>query len=145
VAKQKSTSTGPFESFELTLSDVYLLTTSSQGEIVLPGLKVVVDQMGLTVIKPDGAVGAMLAWGKLKGLGTAERMQTPTGTPAVVVEARSDGKTHRFAVPTDDPDGLEAVVAELVSARDTSAPRDTDSKPAERRRWWQKELRLRGK
>lgn len=117
MTKPHSPTTGPSDSFELTLSDVYLLTTESQGEITVPGLTVVLDQLGLTVVKPDGAVGAVLAWDKLRSLRTAERVQMPSGTCAVVVEAVSDDRTHRFAVPSDDPDGLEAAVARLASSR----------------------------
>lgn len=136
MAREKQAPTGPFDSFELTLSDVYLLTTQAGREVVVPGLKVVVDQLGLTVLKPDGEVGAVLAWGKLRTIGTGERMQTPSGTPAVVVEATSDIRSHRFAVPTDDPEGLEAVVAELGSAG-ASVQRTATS--AERPRWWKRE------
>lgn len=134
MPKPKQNPTGSFDAFELTLADVYLLTVQSEGEVVVPGLKVVVDQLGLTVIKPDGGVGAVLAWGKLKTLGTGNRMQMPSGTPAVIVEAVSASRTHRFAVPTDDPDGLEAVVAQLAASRSTGRP----SSPADSRpKWWQ--------
>lgn len=138
MARQKQAPTGPFDSFELTLSDVYLLTKQGGREVVVPGLKVVVDQLGLTVLKPDGDVGAVLAWGKLRTIGTGERMQTPSGTPAVIVEAISESRSHRFAVPTDDPDGLEAVVAELASSR-RSVQHALPSE--ERPRWWKREKR----
>ncbi|MGA2036899.1 MAG: hypothetical protein ABSH04_04865 [Acidimicrobiales bacterium] len=135
MTRPKSSSTSPSDSFELTLSDVYLLTAESQGELAVPGLKVVIDRLGLTLIKPDDTVGAVLAWGKLQSLRTAERMLMPPGTTAVVVEAVSDVRTHRFAVPTDDPEGLEAVVAHLASSRSASGSLETLSG---RRRWWQR-------
>jgi len=135
MRKQKQSPSGSYDSFELTLSDVYLLTMDKQREVAVPGLKVVVDQLGLTVIKPDGAVGAVLAWGKLRNLGTSERMQMPSGTPAVIVEAQSDSRTHRFAVPTDDPDGLESVVADLANSRSVS---ETSDPVSGRRRWWRR-------
>jgi hypothetical protein len=131
-----SSATGPSSSFALTLSDVYLLTAESQGEITVPGLRVVLDQLGLTVVKPDGAVGAVLAWEKLRGLRTAKRMQMPSGTCAVVVEAVSNDRTHRFAVPTDDPDGLEAAVAEIASSRGASG--ETGAPSGRHRSWWRR-------
>lgn len=135
MPRTKSSSAGPFDSFELTLSDVYLLTTQNQSEVAVPGLKVIVDPVGLTLVKPDGTVGVVLEWGKLQGLGTGERMQLPSGTPAVIVEAVSNSRTHRFAVPTDDPDGLEAVVGELAkSKRAVGGSGATGGK----RRWWQR-------
>jgi hypothetical protein len=133
MTRRKSPPTSPPDSFELTLTDVSLLTAESEGKVAVPGLKVVVDHLGLTVVKPDGAVGAVLGWGKLLTLRTAERMQLPTGMSAVVVEAVSDRATHRFTVPTDDPEGLEVVVAQVASSRTTSVEPDVStSRP---RRW----------
>jgi hypothetical protein len=127
-------STGPSDSFELTLPDVYLLTAEGQGEVTVSGLKVVLDQLGLTVIKPDGALGAVLTWENLDNLRTAERMQLPSGSCAVVVEAVSDDRTHRFAVPTDDPDGLEDFVARLASSRGAGGAPVAPS--GRHRSWW---------
>jgi hypothetical protein len=134
MTRSKSSPPSPPDSFELTLTDVSLLTAGSHGEVAVPGLKVVVDHLGLTVIKPDGAVGAVLSWGKLLTLRTAERIQMPSGMSAVVVEAVSDRRTHRFTVPTDDPEGLEAVVAQVASSRTTSVKPAASS---DRPRWWQ--------
>jgi hypothetical protein len=139
MIKSKSLPPGPFDSFELTLSDVYLLTAYGQGEVAVPGLKVVVDPIGLTVIKPDGAVTAVLAWENLQSLRTGERMQLPSGTPTVVVEAASNGRTHRFGVPTDDPDGLETVIGDLATARQPSVERAAAAAAASsRRQWWRR-------
>jgi hypothetical protein len=135
MPRTKSSSAGPFDSFELTLSDVYLLTTQNQSEVAVPGLKVLVDPVGLTLVKPDGTVGVVLEWGKLQSLGTGERMQLPSGTPAVIVEAVSNSRTHRFAVPTDDPDGLEAVVGELAKSKGAVGGTGATSG---KRRWWQR-------
>ena len=35
------------------------------------------------------------------------RMRTPVGRPGLILEARTIAKTHRFVVPSDDPDELE--------------------------------------
>jgi hypothetical protein len=129
-------SAGPSDSFELTLPDAYLLTAEGQEEVTVSGLNVVFDQLGLTVIKPDGALGAVLTWEKLDSLRTAQRMQLPSGSCTVVVEAVSDGRMHRFAIPTDDPDGLEDFVARLASSRGAGA---APAAPSGRHRsWWQR-------
>jgi len=128
----------PFESFELTLSDVYLLTTDGGEEVAVPGLGVVIDQQGLTVTKPDGSVGAVVEWSDLKSLRAAERMEVEPGSPpAVVVEAVSNVRAHRFAVPTDDPEGLERVIGELAGFRPAAAKKDPakDEVEGRRRKW----------
>jgi hypothetical protein len=113
MPKLRSKPSKSFDSFELTLSDVYLLTRDDQGQVAVPGLGVVVDTLGMTVTKPDGSVVSVLKWGDLKTLRTAQRVQLPSGPPAVAIDAISDARTHRFLVPTDDPEGLEAVIGDL--------------------------------
>jgi hypothetical protein len=123
---QKSGAPSQYESFELTLSDVYLLTKDETGDVAVPGLGVVINQSGLTVSKPDGSVAAVVDWADLKSLSTSERMEVEPGTPpAVVVEAVSSVRAHRFAVPTDDPEGLERVITELANLK---TPREKQEK-----------------
>ncbi len=137
MPRPRSSSTGPFDSFELTLSNVYLVTSDREGELAVPGLGVVVDQIGLTVTKPDGSVGTVLKWGDLRTVQTGSRMTMPSGTPAVVVEAVSESRTHRFVVPTTDPEGLEGIIVELAAARRSHVPDegDADAKGSRRDRW----------
>lgn len=137
MPRPRTSSTEPFDSFELTLSNVYLVTSDREGELAVPGLGVVVDQIGLTVTKPDGSVGAVLKWGDLRTVQTGARMTMPSGTPAVVVEAVSDRRTHRFVVPTTDPEGLEGIIVELAAARRSQGPEDGDGndKGSRRDRW----------
>lgn len=138
MPRPRSSSSGPFDSFELTLSNVYLVTSDREGELTVPGLGVVVDQLGLTVTKPDGSVGAILKWGDLRTVQTGSRMTMPSGTPAVVVEAVSERRTHRFVVPTTDPEGLEGIIVELAAARRSSQGADESSgevKSSRRDRW----------
>ena len=58
----------------LVLSDVYLLTAESGGNVAVPGLTVVLDGSGLTVRKPDGDVGAVVAWADVSGLVANKRI-----------------------------------------------------------------------
>lgn len=101
------------EPFELRLTDIYLVTRDAQGDLAVPHIGVVFNPSGMTVTKPDGSVAAEFSWSNLKELRTAELVETQVGEPAVVVEVVSNLSTHRFVVPTDDPHGLEAVVAEV--------------------------------
>jgi hypothetical protein len=99
----------------LVLSDVYLLTAESGGNVAVPGLTVVLDGSGLTVRKPDGDVGAVVAWTDVSGLVANKRIRTPAGSHGVIVEAVTASRTHRFVVPSDNPEGLEYEVAQLAT------------------------------
>jgi hypothetical protein len=110
-------------SSRLAMDPAYLLTMDATGEVALPGLGVQVDDVGLSVVKHDGTLVVVLPWDDLSALSTAGRTITPDGTPAVVVEAATRLRTHRFVVPSHDPAGLEAAVAEFGTARTGSADR----------------------
>ena len=115
----------------LVLSDVYLLTAESGGNVAVPGLTVVLDGSGLTVRKPDGAIGAVVAWADISGLVASKRIRTPAGHPGVIVEAVTATRTHRFVVPSDNPEGLEYEVTQLASAVVAGPPIAT-SEPKQR-------------
>jgi hypothetical protein len=100
----------------LLLSDVYLLTSENEAELAVPGLSVLFDASGLTVRKPDGAIGAVVPWDEVSGLGASRRIRTPAGNHGVIVEAVTSSGTHRFVVPSDNPDGLEYEVGRLAEA-----------------------------
>jgi hypothetical protein len=106
----------------LVLSDVYLFTAVSGGNTAVPGLTVVLDRSGLTVRKPDGGVGAVVAWSEVVGLTASERMRTPAGNRGVIVEAVTASRTHRFLVPSDNPDGLEYELGQLASSAVADRP-----------------------
>jgi hypothetical protein len=106
----------------LVLSDVYLLTAESGGNVAVPGLTIVLDGSGFTVRKPDGDVGAVVAWADVSGLVASQRIRTPAGHPGVIVEAVTASRTHRFVVPSENPDGLEYEVTQLASAVVTGQP-----------------------
>src|ERR1700722_1216304 len=107
----------------LVLSDVYLLTAESGGNVAVPGLTVVLDGCGLTVRKPDGDIGAVVAWADVSGLAATKRIRTPAGSPGVIVEAGTATRTHRFVVPSDNPEGLEYEVAQLATAVVSGSPK----------------------
>ncbi len=100
----------------LLLSDVYLLTAESDGKIAVPGLTVMLDGSGLTVRKPDGAIATVLPWAEVSGLGATRRIRTPAGSHGVIVEAVTGSRTHRFVVPSDNPDGLEYEINQVAGA-----------------------------
>lgn len=99
----------------LVMPDAFLLTEDASGQLAVPSLTLVVDATGLTVVKPDGVAGALLAWDDIVDLQVPGRMRTPTGTPGLVLEAVTAARTHRFMVPDDRPDELERRIAEMAS------------------------------
>jgi hypothetical protein len=117
----------PLHRGPLVLADVYLLTAASGGEVAVPGLTVVFDGSGLTVRKPDGALAAAVTWADVSGLVASKRMRTPAGHPGVIIEAATGSRTHRFVVPSDNPDGLEYEVMQLATTMGASRaePRST--------------------
>lgn len=111
----------PPRSGPLVLSDVYLLTAESDGSVAVPGLTVMIDGSGLTVRKPDGSIAAVVSWVDVSGLGATRRIRTPAGSHGVIVEAETSSRTHRFVVPSDNPDGLEYEINQVAEAMVASA------------------------
>ncbi len=107
----------------LSLADVYLLTAESEGREAVPGLTLVVDHDGLTVITPHRTTAARLAWSELTVLKTAGRTRAPGGEEAVFLEAAGTQRSHRFVVPTDDPLALEATMAAVTGIPPPAVPR----------------------
>jgi len=99
----------------LVMPDAFLLTEDANGQLAVPSLTVVVDAIGLTVVKPDGVAGAVLAWDDIVDLQVAGRMRTPTGAPGLVLEAVTASRTHRFMVPDDHPDELERRIGAMAA------------------------------
>ena len=95
----------------LSLRDVFLLTAESAGQVAVGQLTVVIDDHGLTVLAPDGSTATALTWAGLTVLHTTGRTSAPDGREAVLLEASSSGRTHRFAVPAADPVALEGTIA----------------------------------
>jgi len=109
------------EEGRLGLQPVYLITTDTSGEVAVPGLGLSIDELGVCVIKSDGSLVAVLPWDDIGELSATERTVTPEGDIAVIVEASTPLRTHRFVVPTDNPDGVEAALGELVRSREEPA------------------------
>jgi hypothetical protein len=118
--------------FSLTLTGVHVLASNGDGQLAVPGMWLVLDQIGVTVLKPDGKVGAVLPWAELVRVTAVERARAPVGGQALVIEAATESRTHRFLVPTDDPGELAAVVAEVVAAR--TGPTTRQGRDRRRRR-----------
>jgi len=112
------------------LSDVYLLTAESQGNTAVPGLTVQLDQSGLTIRKPDGTVGAFVAWTDVSGLVAERRIRTPAGSQGVVLEAMTTSRTHRFVVPSDNPEGLRYEISQFAA---TKVAPSSEVRPGKRR------------
>jgi hypothetical protein len=137
------------EPFALTLHDVHLvsswLTPKPSGarggaagavvpakDVAIGGMALVIDQLGITLLKPGGGVGAVLPWSDLTSVTARGPARTPDGEPALMIEAATAERSHRFLVATGDPDGLRAVVDEVVGAR----TRTRRGRRGGRRRWW---------
>ncbi|HUO49347.1 MAG TPA: hypothetical protein VMU09_10965 [Acidimicrobiales bacterium] len=119
--------------FALTLGQVHLvsswLTPRTTGpafgtgvpappkDVAIGGLSLVFDQVGITLLKPSGRVGAVLPWASLQAVTVTDTARTPDGDPAVMIEVTTAERTHRFLVAAPDPPGLRAVVEEVVAAR----------------------------
>ena len=120
--------------FSLTLQDVHLvsswLTPTSPGasggargavgpakDVAIGGMALVFDQLGVTLLKPGGGVGAVLPWSDLTSVKAAGAARTPEGGRALMIEAATAERSHRFLVATDDPDGLRGVIDQIVAAR----------------------------
>jgi hypothetical protein len=116
--RRRSPQPPPVDRLPLSLRDVYLLTAESGGQLAVGGLALVVDHGGLTVVAPDGSTAARLAWPDLTVLRTGGRTTAPGGVDAVVLEAASATRTHRFVVPTGDADALEFTIAAITGGRD---------------------------
>jgi len=96
-------------------------------QVAVPGMALVLDQLGITVLKPDGSVGAVLPWAEVSRVSTVGPTTDPDGAPALVVEAVTSSRTHRFLVPSHYEAELRAAVA---GAAGTGAEADG---PPERR------------
>jgi hypothetical protein len=112
-------------SFPLSLSGVYLLTAESDGQMAVGQLTLIIDDHGFSVMAPDGEIAAALAWSELTVLQTAGRVSAPGGEDAVLLEAASSARTHRFAVPTADPVTLESTIAALTGVPPAGPSRRT--------------------
>lgn len=98
----------------LVMEDVFLLTGEGDEPVAVPHLALVLERTGVVVRRPDGGVGATVPWSEVTAVSASGRMHTPEGRLAVVVEAVTPDRTHRFLVPTDDSEGLQRDVARVA-------------------------------
>ena len=125
--EQKTEPSSPDEPSELgalSFEGVYLLTAESDSQAAVPGLNLEIDAEGITVRKPDGAVSAVMAWAQLSSVTARRRMRTPVGRLALVLEAATASKTHRFVVPAEDPEAVEREITRISGAGRSRARRD---------------------
>jgi hypothetical protein len=118
-----SSETPVVDPLPLALAEVYLLTAESDGQLAVGGLTLVVDHSGLTVFAPNGTTAAALAWSDLTILRTAGATTAPGGEGAILLEASSAVRTHRFAVPTEDAFALESTIATITGVPAGDPPR----------------------
>jgi hypothetical protein len=117
----------------LTMSDVHLLAGAGSfstaeiggdggsdqpgagaGQVAVPGLSLVVDPLGITVLKPDRSVGAVLPWAELSDVSTAGNTIGPDGVPALRVEVVAGARRHRFLVPSVYDGQLQSALAAVA-------------------------------
>ncbi|MGH9018203.1 MAG: hypothetical protein ACRDY1_10695 [Acidimicrobiales bacterium] len=113
----------------MALERAYLLTAQSNGELAVGDLTLVLDDVGLTIVSPHGTTASVLPWADLTGLRTDGPVTAPGGEGAVLLEASSATRIHRFAVPTTDVGAFESTIATV-----TGAPSRPTTRPSRRRR-----------
>jgi len=92
-----------------TVSDVYLLTSGSDGPIAVPHLRLTFREGGLELDKADGEMVWDCDWSDLVEMAPIERSVLPDGKDGVVmvVVEREHRRRHRFVLATDDADATE--------------------------------------
>jgi hypothetical protein len=95
------------------IRDVFLLTESREGRVAIPHLQLSFLTTGIELAKSSGDVAWHGAWSTLDELSTAERSVLPDGRAGVVIVlVERGGRQHRFVLPADEPDAIEARVRE---------------------------------
>jgi hypothetical protein len=120
--RERSREVPTVDPLPLSLDDVYLLTAESDGQMAVGGLSLVVDHNGLVVSSPGRSTAASLTWSEMTVLRTAGRTRILEGPDAVVLEASTAVRTHRFAVPTDDPGALETAFGAITGVPAPAPP-----------------------
>jgi hypothetical protein len=100
---------------QLRLSGVFLLTEGPDGPTAVPGLTLELTRAGLSIAKMDKTPVWSASWEDVEELATPERSRLPDGSSGVVLTVEtSRGRVHRFVLPSQDPDGLEAALETLA-------------------------------
>jgi hypothetical protein len=100
-----------------TVSEVYLLTDGSQGQVAIPNLQLRFTDDGVELAKEDGELAWHCAWHALDVLSTAGQSVLPDGRQGVVVVIiEHGGRQHRFVLPAVEPDVVQAEVRSRARA-----------------------------
>ncbi len=113
---------GEHEPASYRFDGVVLLTEGEAGQVAVPDLSLVLGAAGVDVLRADGSRVVPMPWQAVTRMAGTDPTTTPDGSPGLVVEVATTERTHRFVVPTPDPDGLRAVLAEAAVVRG-KAPR----------------------
>ena len=97
------------------LDDVHLSGDTPQGPTVVPGLSLVADSRGFTVVGPQPGVERTLTWPQIDQCTFRDPAVLPDGRPATVLEVTVDGRSLRFllAVERISPVQATAIEAQL--------------------------------
>lgn len=110
---------------------VYLLTTGPDGPTAVPGLILELGNRGVGLWRADGAPVWIPTWDEITELSAPERSRLPgAGHGVVVLITATDGRAHRFVIPTASPGSLEASLNSLARRRNVSPERPERSQPA---------------
>jgi hypothetical protein len=93
------------------IPEAYLLTGVGEERVAIPHLVLTFGGRGIELAKADAEVVWDCAWTQLDEVSTSERSILPDGTDGVVVVViEHGGRQHRFVLPADNPDQLEAAI-----------------------------------
>lgn len=105
--------------------DVFLVTESKDGRVAVPHLHLAFVEDGIEVSKHNGEAAWDCKWDDLDELSTAEHSILPDGNAGLVVlVTEHGGMHHRFVIPTDHPEEVEATIRTLARVHrvHTAAP-----------------------
>jgi hypothetical protein len=81
----------------------------------VPGLRITIDEDGVTLGKSEGTPVWVARWEDVLELATAERTKLPDNSNGLVVMVTTiQHRAHRFVLPANDPSQLEAGLAALA-------------------------------
>ena len=104
----------------LQLDGVFLTGDTPQGATVVPGLSLVADSRGFSVIGPQPGVERTLAWSQLEHFSFRHPGTLPDGRPATILEATVDGQALRFLLAVEQVSpgqaaGIESQLNSMIS------------------------------
>ena len=108
------------------LQGLELLTTTDQGELLLPGLSLSASGDGVTVVGPAGQVVREWSWSEITGLGADGSGVGTDGRAHQVLDFQIAGRSHRFLVSAPD---LSPFLAATVAWRADAGLTEAASEP----------------